>query len=71
MAQKKKSGKSAKGGRPAVLSLGKKVAKAPVKGKKIGVDPRSGRTIHRRLNTSGKNKRTTYKSRTRKGYKNY
>ena len=66
MAKKKKGG-SVKGGRPAVLSLGKKVAKAPSKGKKVYTDAR-GRSMHRRISRSAKSRKLTYKQRTEKGY---
>jgi len=64
MAKKKKGGKkvaSARGGRPAVLSLGKKVAKAPSRGKKTRV-MRGKRTI-KRVNVSSKGRRTSFKTR--------
>ena len=68
MAQKKKGGKSVKGGRPAVLSLGKKVVKAPARSKKTVSSPKCGR-VNKRLKLSGKGRRTSYKSRSAKtGY---
>ena len=63
MAKKKKGVKSASSGRPAVLSLGKKVAKAPARGKKTTTA--RGSRINKRLNLSGKGRRTTYKRRSR------
>ena len=68
MAQKKKGGKAVKGGRPAVLSLGKKVAKAPARGKKTVGSAKGGRA-NKRLKLSGKGRRTAFKSRSAKtGY---
>jgi len=68
MAKKKKGGKSVKGSRPAVLSLGKKVAKAPARGKKTTMT--RGKRGTKRINVSGKARRTTYKRRstTKGGY---
>ncbi len=65
MAKKKKVGSAPKS-RPAVLSLGKKVAKAPSKGKKVMTH--RGRAINGRVGRSGKQGKVTYKQRTSKGY---
>lgn len=65
MAKKKKGG-SAKGGRPAVLSLGKPA----VKGKKVRKVTTRGKTMttFRRAQSGGKNKKRAYKQRGAKGY---
>jgi len=60
MAQKKKGSKSAKGGRPAVLSLGKKASKGAMRGKKVRT---GGRSAARRVTKSGKGAKVAYKSR--------
>ena len=61
MAKKKKGVKSASSGRPAVLSLGKKVAKTTARAKKT-MSSRGSR-VNKRLNLSGKGRRTSYKRR--------
>tara|TARA_R110002012_G_C11626553_1_gene609499 strand:+ start:1609 stop:1806 length:198 start_codon:yes stop_codon:yes gene_type:complete len=65
MAQKKKASKKA-GGRPAVLSLGKKVGKTAMRGKKTKARGAS-RATRTKVSTS-KGRAVKYKSRSAKGY---